>query len=283
MSERSAVQNPMLKYAQEIGWEYVKPDDALAFRGGDTGLYFTGILEAQLVRLNPGVVDLSRTPDILRRLNLLKPTIEGNREAHSWLRGEQSVFVPEENRERNVRLIDFEKPENNLFHVTDEWWQKGVVFNNRADVVFLINGIPVALAELKNATKQDGMSLGVDQIRRYHRETPEMFVATQVFEVTQLLDFFYGVTWSTSRKNLFNWRDEQPRQLREQGQGVLQPPALPPAGSRLRRFHDGERRTHEEDSSPAPDPRRREGRRSESLMRRSGVDSSGTRKAAARP
>ena len=141
---------------------------------------------------------------------MLKPTIEGNREAHSWLRGEQSVFVPEENRERNIKVIDFEKPENNLYHVTDEWWQKGVVFSNRADVVFLINGIPVALAELKNATKQDGMSLGVDQIRRYHRETPEMFVATQVFEVTQLLDFFYGVTWSTSRKNLFNWRDEQP-------------------------------------------------------------------------
>jgi type I restriction enzyme R subunit len=210
MSERSAVQNPMLKYAQEIGWEYVRPDDALANRGGDTGLYFNGILEAQLVRLNPGVVDLSRTPDILRRLNLLKPTIEGNREAHSWLRGEQSVFLPDENRERNIRLIDFEKPENNLFHVTDEWWQKGVVFRNRADVVFLINGIPVALAELKDAGKQDGLPLGVDQIRRYHREAPEMFVATQVFEVSQLLDFFYGVTWNTSRKNLFNWRDEQP-------------------------------------------------------------------------
>jgi type I restriction enzyme R subunit len=210
MSERSAVQNPMLKYAQEIGWEYVKPDDALAFRGSDTGLYFTGILEAQLVRLNPGVVDLSRSPDILRRLNLLKPTLEGNRDAHSWLRGEQSVFVPDENRERNIKVIDFEKPENNLYHVTDEWYQKGVVFNNRADVIFLINGIPVALAELKNATKQDGVALGVDQIRRYHRETPEMFVATQVFEVSQLLDFFYGVTWNTSRKNLFNWRDEQP-------------------------------------------------------------------------
>ena len=25
MSERSAVQNPMLKYAEEIGWEYVRP------------------------------------------------------------------------------------------------------------------------------------------------------------------------------------------------------------------------------------------------------------------
>jgi type I restriction enzyme R subunit len=209
MSERSAVQNPMLKYAEEIGWEYIRPDDALSLRSGDTGLYFIGILEAQLVRLNPGIVDATRTGDILRRLSLFRPTIEGNREAHSWLRGEQSVFVPDEKRERNIRLIDFEHPENNLFHVTDEWWQKSAVFRNRADVVFLINGIPVALAETKDAGKQDGLSLGVDQIRRYHRETPEMFVATQVFEVTQLLDFFYGVTWSTSRKNLFNWRDEQ--------------------------------------------------------------------------
>ncbi len=209
MSERSAVQNPMLKYAEEMGWEYVRPGDSLSLRSGDAGLYFTGILEAQLVRLNLGIVDGSGTGDILRRLNSLKPNIEGNREAHSWLRGEQSVFAPEEKRERNVRLIDFEHPENNLFHVTDEWWQKSTVYRNRADVVFLINGIPVALAETKDAGKQDGLSLGVDQIRRYHRETPEMFVATQVFEVTQLLDFFYGVTWSTSRKNLFNWRDEQ--------------------------------------------------------------------------
>lgn len=210
MSERSAVQRPMLEYAQEIGWEYISPSDAMALRGGDTGLYFTGILEAQLIRLNPGIVDLSRTPDILRRLHLLKPTIEGNKDAHSWMRGEQSVFVPEEKRERNVRVIDFEHPENNLYHVTDEWWQKGTVYNNRADVVFLINGIPVAIAELKNATKQDGIALGVDQIRRYHRETPEMFVASQVFEVSQLLDFFYGVSWSTSRKNLFNWHDAEP-------------------------------------------------------------------------
>jgi type I restriction enzyme R subunit len=209
MSERSAVQNPMLKYAEQIGWEYVRPDDALSLRSGDEGLYFKGILEAQLVRLNPRIVDASRTEDILRRLKVLKPTIVGNREAHSWLRGEQSVFVPDEKRERNVRLIDFEHPENNVFHVSDEWWQKSAVFRNRADVVFLINGVPVALAETKDAGKQDGLSLGVDQIRRYHRETPEMFVATQVFEVTQLLDFFYGVTWSTSRKNLFNWRDEQ--------------------------------------------------------------------------
>ena len=104
MTERSAVQNPMLKYAQEIGWEYVPPDEALRLRGGESGLYFTPVLERQLLRLNPTVVDETRCADIMRQLNLLKPTIEGNRDALEWLRGERSVFVPDENRERNVML-----------------------------------------------------------------------------------------------------------------------------------------------------------------------------------
>src|SRR5262245_18563054 len=207
MSERSAVQNPMLKYAEQIGWEYVAPQDALQLRGGDTGLYFAEVLEAQLLRLNPGVVDSGRASEIIRQLNLLNPTIEGNRDALSWLQGEQSVFVPEENRERNVCLIDFEHLDNNVFQVTDEWWQQGTVYRNRADVVFLINGIPIAIAETKWARDRDALAKGVEQIRRYHRETPQMFIASQVFEVTQLLDFFYGVSWSTSRKNLFNWKE----------------------------------------------------------------------------
>ncbi len=207
MSERSAVQQPMLKYAAEIGWQYLKPEEALHLRGGEKGLYFTEILEAQLIQLNPGIVDGSKTEEIIRQLNLLRATIEGNRDALLWMRGEKSVFVPQEKRERNVRLIDFDNPDNNIFQVTDEWRYSGTVFTNRAGVVFLINGIPVALAETKKAGKHDGLAEGIDQIRRYHRETPEMLIAPQVFEVTQLLDFYYGATWSTSRKNIFNWRE----------------------------------------------------------------------------
>lgn len=210
MSERSSVQNPMLKYSQEIGWEYVVPTTAVQFRGSDKELYFTGILEEQLLRLNPGVLNQERAKEVIRQLTLIKPTLEGNQEALIWLRGEKSIFVPEENRERNVIIIDFENPGNNLYHVTDEWWQRGAVFRNRADVFFLINGIPVAIAETKAAEVTNGLSEGITQIRRYHRETPEMLTATQVFEVTQLLDFYYGVTWNTTRKNIFNWKDEEP-------------------------------------------------------------------------
>ena len=210
MSERHAVQNPMLKYADEIGWEFISASEAMEKRSDETGLYFADVLKAQLIKLNRGILDESDCANIMRQLGLLKPGLEGNRDALSWFRGERSIFVQSESRQRNVTLIDFDTPDNNLFHVTDEWWQKGVVHRTRADVAFLINGIPVAVVETKSVDKQDGLAEGVEQIRRYHDETPELFTTAQLFGVTQLRNFFYGVTWNVSRKNLFNWRIDEP-------------------------------------------------------------------------
>ena len=215
MSERSAVQNPMLEYADEIGWKSISRSAAMRMRCGDTGLYLADVLKTQLIKLNRGILDEFRCQEIVRQLNLLNPTLEGNEDALSWLRGERSIFVPDENRERNVTLIDFENPDNNLFHVTDEWWQRSTVHRNRADVVFLINGIPVAAVEAKSPYKQDGLAEGVEQIRRYHDETPEMFTVAQLFGVTEMRNFLYGVTWNVSRKNLFNWKIDEPTNYEE--------------------------------------------------------------------
>jgi type I restriction enzyme R subunit len=209
MSEKISVQYPLLKYAREIGWNCVRRNEALRFRGGESSVYFAQIVKSQLLNLNPKVVNAQRAAEIVRQLDLLNPVIEGNRDALSWLRGEGSVFVPEEKRERNVQLIDFNNHDNNVFQVTYEWRQKSVMGANRADIVFLINGIPVAVAETKSAERSDGLAEGVDQIRRYHAESPELFVPTQVFEVTQMLDFYYGATWSTNRKNIYNWKEEE--------------------------------------------------------------------------
>ena len=211
MSERSAVQEPLLKYTNEIGWTRVTHAEAMQMRGGNTtARYFEDTLKSQLIKLNSGIVDDSNCSDVIRSLNFLKPTLEGNQEALKWIRGEKSIFVASENRERNVTLIDFDNPDNNLFHVTDEWEQQGVIHRNRADVVFLINGIPIAIVETKSANKRDGLSLGVEQIHRYHTETPEMFTTAQLFAVTQLTDLYYSVTWNTNRKNLFNWKTDTP-------------------------------------------------------------------------
>ena len=215
MSERAAVQNPMLEYADKIGWKSVSRSEAMQMRRGETGRYFADVLKAQLMKLNRNILDQSYYEDAMRRLNLLRPTLEENQKALSWLRGEKASFVSAEDRYRNVMLIDFENPDNNLFHVTDEWTQQGVVHRNRADVVFLINGIPVAVVETKSANKRDGLAEGVEQIRRYHVETPEMFTVAQLFGVTHMHDFLYGVTWNVSRKNLFNYKTDEPTSYEE--------------------------------------------------------------------
>jgi type I restriction enzyme R subunit len=209
MSERTAVQQPLLNYATDIGWECINRNSAANMRGNDSAIYFVTVLDSQLRHLNPRTLDENRATDIIRRLKLLNPTIEGNRKALSWIRGEHSVFVPKEKRERNVHVIDFDNLDSNVFQVTDEWRQKGTIATNRADVIFLINGIPIAIAETKSASKRDGLAEGIEQIRRYHEETPEMFISTQVFGVTHLIDFYYGGTWSTNRKNIFNWKEEE--------------------------------------------------------------------------
>ncbi|WP_080602289.1 MULTISPECIES: type I restriction endonuclease [Microcystis] len=42
-------------------------------------------------------------------------------------------------------------------------------------MVFLINGIPVLAIECKNPKKDEAIALGIDQIRRYHTETWELY------------------------------------------------------------------------------------------------------------
>ena len=209
-SEHQVVQTPLIRYAGEIGWTYIPTSGALSLRKGEGGLLFRRVLEEKLIELNPGLITSDNVDEVIRRIEAVRNTIEGNAEILTWLRGEQSTYDQEEKRERNVTLVDFTNPERNVFHVTDEWQYTNGQETNRADVMFLINGMPVAIVETKSAKKAKGIEEALIQIREYHHETPEMLTAPQVFDVTNLLDFYYGATWNLDRKNLFNWRDEEP-------------------------------------------------------------------------
>lgn len=185
----------------------MEPEKALQLRNGETGLFFYSILERKLLELNRDVVTAENVGEIIRTLQNLRNTIEGNKEALHWLRGRKSVYVPVEKRERNIRLVDFEDLESNVFQVTEEWAYTNGKFTNRADMVFLVNGIPVIIGENKKPEEKEAISSAVDQLRRYHAETPELVTTNQLFDATHLIDFFYGVTWNLSRKALFNWRE----------------------------------------------------------------------------
>lgn len=208
-TERATVQDPLAKYALEVGWAAVAPEEALALRGGEAGLLFRQILADRLLALNPAVLTAANVIDVIGRIENVHNSIEGNEEILRWLRGKKSVYVDAEHREVDVKVIDFENPEKNLFQVTDEWEYTNGKYTNRPDVVFLINGIPVAMVETKAAHKPNGIDEGVTQVRRYHGETPELMTMPQIFDVTHLIHFFYGATWSLDRRNLFNWKDEE--------------------------------------------------------------------------
>ena len=208
--ERCAVQNPFLRYAEETGWTYLPPEEALRLRGGEDSPVLRTVLVEQLQRLNPGVVDsVGKAEEVVERLVRVRPNIEGNLEAWEFLKGLKTVFVEAERRERNLRLLDVERPEDNTFHVTDEFRFLSGRTAIRADVVLCVNGVPVIVVETKAATRPEGIAEAFDQIRRYHEQGPELMAEAQLFALTHLVRFFYGPTWNTSRKALFNWRDEQ--------------------------------------------------------------------------
>src|SRR5437773_972277 len=75
--EKGAVQNPLIKYATEIGWNYVSPDDALGLRGGESGLVFRQVLLEQLTTLNSFM-----TPDVVFLINGVPILIGETKAAH---------------------------------------------------------------------------------------------------------------------------------------------------------------------------------------------------------
>lgn len=222
--EHKTVQARILKYAQEIGWTFVTRDEAEARRGFDpdvaakdpeksTSLFFDDLLDEKVRLFNPRYSDAAGA--LTGKFRHLHADIYGNREFVDHLRNRGKYFDHDENRERDLILIDYRDdlslPKHkwrNRYEVTEEFAFHNGHYGTREDVVFLINGIPVLVIECKNANKNEAIALGVDQIRRYHRENPELFVPEQIFTATDAIGFSYGVTWNTVRRNIFNWKDD---------------------------------------------------------------------------
>ncbi|BDQ04858.1 MAG: type I deoxyribonuclease HsdR [Candidatus Dojkabacteria bacterium] len=218
-TEHKTVQSRILQYAQEIGWIYVDRSEAEKRRGFNNesnniqlrcrtaSLYFEDLLFAKVKEFNPKYSE--NKASLIKTFTSIKPDIYGNRDFLKYLRNEGIYYCKEENRDLNLIVIDYENPKNNVFEVTEEFYWYNGYYGNREDIVFLINGIPVLVIECKNATKDEAIALGIDQIRRYHNETPEFFVPEQIFTVTEAIGFYYGVTWNTVRRNIFNWKAEE--------------------------------------------------------------------------
>ena len=220
--EHKTVQARILTYAQECGWTYVPRGEAERRRGFDpdgvtpeararnASLFFGDLLHDLVRAFNPDYREAEGA--LLGEFRRLSADIAGNRDFLIYLRNQGKFFCAEQNRELDLTLIDYgdlvrpREAWQNVYEVTEEFFVHNGRHGTREDVVFLINGIPVLVIECKNATKDEAIALGVDQIRRYHSETPEEMVPQMLFTATEAIGFAYGVTWSLARRNLFNWK-----------------------------------------------------------------------------
>ena len=222
-SEAASVQYPLIRHAAQVGWTPVTRDEAMRKRGGEHSPFFQDEIRAALLRLNPKLVTDDYVDAVIAEMESAPPTIEGNRTLLEWLRGNRTVYDEHERRRRNVTLIDHADVDNNVYQVTDEWVSRiGQRKSNRADIVFLVNGIPVAIVENKSPKSGDAIERAIVQLRRYELETPELLVAPQLFNVTHLLHYHYGVTWNFTRKGIFNWKEEASESYREAVQSFFE-------------------------------------------------------------
>ncbi|SIL85631.1 type I restriction endonuclease subunit R [Mycobacteroides abscessus] len=223
INEGYTVQFPMVKHAREVGWAVMPPEDAEAKRLGRSNMLFRDALEAKLREFNAWLSE-EQARAVVDTIEALPANIEGNREVLSWIRGERQWYDEVEKRHRPVQVVDFANPAANDFIVTWEWKieppaRKG----NRADVIFVVNGLPVAIVEHKNPKDGGALDRAVKQLRRYEKETPELLAAPQLFNVTHLLDYWYGVTWNANRRFISRWKQAPDEEYRFAVQAFFEP------------------------------------------------------------
>lgn len=180
------------------GWTFVDRDK-LARQQQD--VLVESDLRDILVRLNPTIAGRpERADEVLYRLRAAIMTVrdtglvKANEEFAAWLLGERSMPFGENGEHVTIRLIDFDTLKNNRFVVTQQFTFRAGKTEKRADIVLLVNGMPLVVIEAKTPVRSSESWLdGALQINEdYEKNVPELFV-TNVFSVaTEGKEYRYG-------------------------------------------------------------------------------------------
>lgn len=206
-------------------------------RGNLTEVVLGKRLVAALRRLNPDLPD-DAVEDAAR--TLLNPPyatlLENNRWFHEQLTGGVEVeFYDEqigETRGDRARLADFENPAANDLLVARQFSILGAAEKIiRPDLTVFLNGIPVAVVELKAPVNGARTNLGaaIDQLKRYMNTAPDLFVSNLLLAVSD--GFLTRVGSVTSEHSRFMpWRslddNNNSTTLESLIRGLFEPQAL---------------------------------------------------------
>lgn len=203
-----------LTWFQDTGWEYrhgpdIAPDGDTPERTDYRQVLLQGRLHEALHRLNPDVPDAVLEEVLHRVAKLREPSvIQSNRRFHETLLDGVPVEVEIDGVKRGdrVRLMDFEHPENNFFLVVNQFTVQGTKQPRRPDLVCFINGIPIAVIELKNtASEQADIWSAFNQLETYKAELADLFVFNEALVISDGLHARVG-SLTADRERFLPWR-----------------------------------------------------------------------------
>ncbi len=187
--ELEDVEKPFVAQLQGLGWVHVEgsmDDPAITGRTHFSEVIQEGVLRCQLRALNFGPdgapwldeARLLEAVEAITRLGMHK-LMEANECATALLiRGLTVEGLPgwDGGRGQTIRYIDWETPANNRFTVINQYrvdcppgFNSGKAFIV-PDLVLLVNGIPLVVAECKSPSIPEPLACAIDQLRRYSNQ-----------------------------------------------------------------------------------------------------------------
>lgn len=172
-------QIPALELLQKLGYTYLSPEEAMSIRGGRTSnVLLEDVLRTQLRELNSIRVNGSREERFsdqniengvlaMRNISMEEGFISGNEKVYNLLTlgkaFEQSIDG--DKKSYTMRYVDWERPEHNLFHVTEEYavTRTGSSDTYRPDIVLFLNGIPIVVIECKRPDVKGAQEQAISQ------------------------------------------------------------------------------------------------------------------------
>lgn len=205
----STIEEFVIEILQNQGWQYLDPEDQESERANLGEAVLKNRLEKAIDDLNPTISQESKEQALRAVLNLPSQNLIDNNEAFHRLLTEGievEVMGTEGIRGDKVKLVDFVNPGNNEFVVCNQFT---VVENNiikRPDVVLFVNGLPLAVIELKNPVDENAtVAKAFTQLQNYKNAIPSLFFYNAVLVASDGLDARAG-TISADMSRFMAWK-----------------------------------------------------------------------------
>src|ERR1043166_6148861 len=197
-----------LEFAVKPGPE-IAPGELHAERTGFGETVLAKRVSDSLAALNPNI-PVEALDDAFRKVTMTHhpALIVNNRAFHKILVDGVPVAYQKDGRTVHDQawLVDWNNPDANDWLVVNQFTVIEGQHNRRPDIVIFVNGLPLAVIELKNAADEDADIWGAfRQIQTYKEQIPSFFTYNTVAVISDGLEARIG-TISADAERFMPWR-----------------------------------------------------------------------------